>query len=76
LCPANHMACGNGKERTEHPSELFGDDWQEWGSWVEHQSANAADSDDTPPADTSAEGAQPGLPSTRAVTRIGTYTTR
>lgn len=27
LCPATHMACGNGKERTEHPYELFGEDW-------------------------------------------------
>lgn len=27
LCPATRMACGNGKDRTEHPSELFGDDW-------------------------------------------------
>lgn len=27
LCPADDMACGNGKDRTEHPSELFGDDW-------------------------------------------------
>lgn len=29
LCPATHMVCGNGKERTEHPCELFGDDWYE-----------------------------------------------
>jgi hypothetical protein len=21
------MICGNGSERTQHPSELFGDDW-------------------------------------------------
>ena len=27
LCPATHMVCGNGKERTEHPSELFGEGW-------------------------------------------------
>ena len=26
-CPANDMACGNGTERTPHPSELFGEDW-------------------------------------------------
>lgn len=30
-CPADAMACGNGSVRTEHPSELFGEDWQEWG---------------------------------------------
>lgn len=27
LCPVTHMVCGNGKERTEHPSELFGEGW-------------------------------------------------
>lgn len=26
-CPAASMACGNGSDRTPHPSELFGPDW-------------------------------------------------
>ena len=26
------MLCGNGSDRTQHPSELFGEDWQSWGS--------------------------------------------
>ncbi|HCE07818.1 MAG TPA: DUF3079 domain-containing protein [Oxalobacteraceae bacterium] len=30
-CPADSLRCGNGSERTPHPVELFGDDWQEWG---------------------------------------------
>jgi hypothetical protein len=30
-CPADSLACGNGSERTQHPMELFGDDWAEWG---------------------------------------------
>lgn len=30
-CPVDSLACGNGSERTQHPSELFGDDWDEWG---------------------------------------------
>lgn len=30
-CPADALACGNGSERTPHPAELFGDDWQHWG---------------------------------------------
>lgn len=30
-CPADSLACGNGSERTQHPVELFGDDWFEWG---------------------------------------------
>jgi hypothetical protein len=29
-CPAVSLACGNGSERTQHPMELFGDDWFEW----------------------------------------------
>ncbi|MFO1267970.1 MAG: DUF3079 domain-containing protein [Rubrivivax sp.] len=29
-CPADDMACGNGSDRTQHPVELFGDDWMEW----------------------------------------------
>ncbi len=31
-CPADSLACGNGSERTQHPSELFGPDWMEWES--------------------------------------------
>lgn len=31
-CPADDMACGNGSERTPHPLELFGSDWQEWAA--------------------------------------------
>lgn len=30
-CRADAMSCGNGSVRTMHPSELFGDDWLEWG---------------------------------------------
>jgi hypothetical protein len=30
-CPADHLDCGNGTVRTQHPAELFGDDWLEWG---------------------------------------------
>lgn len=26
-CPAKALACGNGSERTQHPAELFGEDW-------------------------------------------------
>ncbi len=31
FCPAHSMMCGNGSERTQHPAELFGEDWAEWG---------------------------------------------
>ncbi|WP_370681220.1 DUF3079 domain-containing protein [Comamonas sp. GB3 AK4-5] len=27
-CPATDLRCGNGSDRTPHPSELWGDDWQ------------------------------------------------
>lgn len=30
LCAAHDLACGNGTERTQHPIELFGQDWREW----------------------------------------------
>ena len=30
-CPADALMCGNGTLATPHPSELFGDDWLEWG---------------------------------------------
>ncbi|WP_298231434.1 DUF3079 domain-containing protein [uncultured Azohydromonas sp.] len=30
-CAADSMACGNGSVRTQHPAELFGEDWAEWG---------------------------------------------
>lgn len=29
-CPADDLACGNGTIRTQHPAELFGEDWLEW----------------------------------------------
>ncbi|HWI80772.1 DUF3079 domain-containing protein [Ramlibacter sp.] len=30
-CPADDLQCGNGSERTQHPSEIFGEDWDSWG---------------------------------------------
>ncbi len=30
-CSAESMGCGNGASRTQHPSELFGEDWA--GEW-------------------------------------------
>ena len=32
-CSAEAMMCGNGADRTQHPSETLGDDWYEWGDW-------------------------------------------
>ncbi len=28
-CPAEDLRCGNGTIRTQHPVELFGEDWME-----------------------------------------------
>lgn len=30
-CAADALVCGNGTDRTQHPAELFGDDWYAWG---------------------------------------------
>ena len=32
-CPVDSLSCGNGFDRTQHPIELLGDDWYEWGDW-------------------------------------------
>ena len=32
-CPVDAMGCGNGSDRTQHPIELLGEDWYEWGDW-------------------------------------------
>jgi hypothetical protein len=29
-CSADDLRCGNGTIRTQHPIELFGEDWMEW----------------------------------------------
>ena len=33
-CSVDSMYCGNGSERAQHPIELFGDDWLEFGKEV------------------------------------------
>jgi hypothetical protein len=38
------MLCGNGSDRTQHPCELWGDDWQAWGSdFLESETRAATD---------------------------------
>ena len=32
-CPANSLQCGNGSSRTQHPAEVLGDDWYQYGDW-------------------------------------------
>lgn len=31
-CSVDSLKCGNGSDRTQHPMELFGDDWFEFGN--------------------------------------------
>ena len=37
FCPAESLACGNGTIRTQHPVELFGEDWLEWAEQRDSQ---------------------------------------
>ena len=30
-CSKDALGCGNGSDRTQHPAELFGDDWDQLG---------------------------------------------
>jgi len=43
-CPADKLCCGNGSVRTQHPVELFGEDWLDWaiGSQQESESFDDA----------------------------------
>lgn len=42
-CAVGAMLCGNGSERTQHPVELFGEDWRDWGAAPAADSAPAPD---------------------------------
>ena len=42
-CPADAMRCGNGTVRTQHPVELFGEDWLEWESERNEKQTRPAD---------------------------------
>jgi hypothetical protein len=35
FCSVDSMNCGNGSDRTQHPIELFGEDWAEFGNEAE-----------------------------------------
>jgi hypothetical protein len=32
FCSADSLDCGNGTVRTQHPVEIFGEDWLEWSN--------------------------------------------
>jgi hypothetical protein len=58
-CPADSMACGNGSDRTQHPMELFGDDWATWGQEGDAAADPAADEAQTPPAQAAPQNDKP-----------------
>ena len=54
-CAAGDMICGNGSDRTQHPAELFGDDWHTFG-------LNASDPPPTPAPAPATEAKTPIAP--------------
>lgn len=45
-CAVDALACGNGAERTQHPVELFGIDWQSWGLDTKTEDPDETDAPD------------------------------
>ena len=48
-CPAKDMRCGNGSDRTQHPAEQIGDDWDQWGLDADEALAASAPTPEVPP---------------------------
>jgi hypothetical protein len=44
-CPATDLRCGNGSDRTPHPSELWGEDWQAMDGGTPAENAASAPED-------------------------------
>ncbi len=42
-CPADALVCGNGTVRTQHPVELFGEDWLDWSIDSLHSKLEASE---------------------------------
>jgi hypothetical protein len=48
-CSADDLRCGNGTIRTQHPVELFGEDWMQWElNHGRHETADVAQSAGAP----------------------------
>jgi Protein of unknown function (DUF3079) len=45
FCPADSLACRNGTIRTQHPVELFGEDWLDWAEQRESQAREGEPAD-------------------------------
>jgi hypothetical protein len=50
FCAAHDMRCGNGSDRTPHPAELFGEDWEQWGQQNDGEPASPAMGESSPPS--------------------------
>lgn len=48
-CPTGDMACGNGSGRTQHPSEVLGEDWYLVGDWGMEESEGKPAAEDIGP---------------------------
>lgn len=46
-CAADDMMCGNGSDRTQHPVELFGANWRDWGGDFVEPDAEVAEASPT-----------------------------
>ena len=64
-CAADAMACGNGSDRTPHPSELFGPDWDQWEGGRPPEAA-PAEPEDVLATAVDNGGSDPCLPSAHA----------
>ena len=59
-CPADSLMCGNGSVATMHPSELFGEDWMEWGLDAQ-KAAGAAEPEEASTSFSASSVGAPGL---------------
>ncbi len=47
-CSVDDLKCGNGSDRTQHPAELFGDDWFEFSNQDEPQPSDPPENPENP----------------------------
>lgn len=68
FCPAESLACGNGTIRTQHPIELFGEDWLEWAEQRDSHMRDSAPGDGAACSKSHrAESTSDKLPATRSL---------
>jgi len=60
-CAADDLRCGNGSDRTQHPVELFGEDWAEWDLGPPVETGQAVDPGDSGDSGDLGGGPQPPI---------------